>query len=1053
MKVRNSYERGFYMKIESASILDPSKQAAPMLRPEEQQNSVRTGSVFQVEQSRKAQNLLDNPTYGKPQKEATTIEEIQQQASEMDAVQQKNEMLFASQTTSVRDAKELEENGHSLLDDRIETVVTETDKIKMVLAKAGCDISCFGDDLTEEQLNEMAGSAVLAHQLAQVLTQADLPASEENVSDMMDTISVMSEVSELSDGAIRYLLQNELEATPENLFKAQFSGSMAKTVAEAKGQIDYTALQPAIERTLEEISLDINSENVEDAQWLIANELPLTAENLTRKQALENLEMPMDPKKLVQSMTEGIAAGVRPKNVILTEVGSGQEDAAEEIYETIQNATDEDVRYVLDSGKELTVENLNWAKEANKSYAQNPNQKSYSNATDNEDGNRDHAYRMVRAMRQLEEVRLVMTTEANLALLKKGISIDTMDLEQLVEELKQQESELQIRGSVSQEPELTQQKQAQNLMQEVEQMKTLPAYAIGSMPADELTLNGLKEQGSRIQMQMEQAGERYETMQTRPRQDLGDNIQKAFRNVDDILKDLKLDPTRVNQRAVRILAYNHMEITPESIQQMKAADEMVQRSFSNLKPAVVESMIKREINPLDMSLNELNAVAEEIQTEQGIKEEEAFSKYLYKLEQNQQISEEQRSAYIGIYRLIRQVEATDGAVIGSLLQQGGEMTLRNLLTQVRTSKHKAMDYRVDDEFGGVTAKENGTVSITDQIEAAYQQNLLKDIQQNITPERLRMLGNEEQWMELTPEEMANQLKEMEEPLEGEYQYQSRQLEYLAQAASAPEEVYAMLDHYDLPVTVNNVLAAMQQYSQRNRLFQQIFGSESKAELSQELEEIQEKLLRDFGEAVKTPKEMAEAQERLADTAEKVMKDMMVEKEDVTSVDIRDMKVAMSQIALMGEQAKEEQYAVPVLVQGEMCNVSLKIVRGEDKKGLVDILFDTDRLGKVAATLRATNKGVSAYIATEKGETGELFAGQEAFLKEQLGMEEGQELQMSFAVSENLDINEFGKEHQTMFRYGETPEEPVQTKTLYRMAESFLNVVKSIENGTDIQGSE
>lgn len=1040
------------MKIESANILDPSKQATPMLRPEEQQNSVRTEAVFQVEQSRKAQNLLDNPTYGKPQKEAATIEDIQQQASEMDAVQQKNEMLFASQTTSAQDAKELEENGHSLLDDKIETVVTETDKIKMMLAKAGCDISCFGDDLTEEQLSEMAGSEALAHKLAQVLSQADLPASEENISDMMDTISMLGEVSEISNGAIRYLLQNGLEVTPSNLYKAQFSGSMAKTVTEMEGQINYEALQPAVERTLDEASLEINKENVEAAQWLIANELPLTAENLTRKQELENLEMPMDPKKLVQSMTDGIAAGVRPQNVILTEAGSGQEDMAGEIYETIQNATEEDVEYVLDSGKELTVENLKWAREENKTAAQDPKQKNNADIPDSKDIDSDHAYRMVRAMRQLEEARLVMTTEANFALLKKGISIDTIELEQLVDELKQQESELQVRGSISQEPELIQQKQAQDLMQEVEHMKTLPAYAIGSMPADELTLNGLKEQGSRIQMQMEQAGERYETMQTKPRQDLGDNIQKAFQNVDDILKDLNLDATRVNQRAVRILAYNQMEITPESVQQMKAADEMVQRSFSNLKPAVVETMIKRGINPLDMNLNELNAVAEEIQTEQGIKEEEAFSKYLYKLEQNQQISEEQRSAYIGIYRLIRQVEATDGAAVGSLLQQGGEMTLRNLLTQVRTSKHKAMDYRVDDEFGGVAAKENGTVSITDQIEVAYQQNLLKDIQQNITPERLRMLGNEEQWMEMTPEEMARRLEEMEEPVEGEYQYQSRQLEDLAQAASAPEEIYTMLEHYDLPVTVNNVLAAMQQYSQRNRLFQQIFDSDSQTALSQELQEIQEKLLQDFGEAVKTPKEMAEAQERLADTAEKVMKDMIVEKENVTSIDVREMKVAMSQISLMGEQAKEEQYAVPVFVQGEMCNVSLKIVRGEDKKGLVDILFDTNGLGRVAATLRATNKGVSAYIATEKAETGMLFAGQEAFFKKQLGMAEDQELQMSFAVSENLNLNEFGKEHQNMFRYGEAPEDSVQTKTLYRMAESFLNVVKSIENGTDIQSN-
>ena len=34
-----------------------------------------------------------------------------------------------------------------------------------------------------------------------------------------------------------------------------------------------------------------------------------------------------------------------------------------------------------------------------------------------------------------------MTSEANLSLLKKGISIDTMELSQLVEELKTQENE------------------------------------------------------------------------------------------------------------------------------------------------------------------------------------------------------------------------------------------------------------------------------------------------------------------------------------------------------------------------------------------------------------------------------------------------------------------------------------------------------------------------------------------------------------------------------------------------------------------------------------
>ena len=43
--------------------------------------------------------------------------------------------------------------------------------------------------------------------------------------------------------------------------------------------------------------------------------------------------------------------------------------------------------------------------------------------------------------------------------------------------------------------------------------------------------------------------ERYETLMTAPRRDLGDSIRKAFSNVDDILTDMSLDKTLENQRA------------------------------------------------------------------------------------------------------------------------------------------------------------------------------------------------------------------------------------------------------------------------------------------------------------------------------------------------------------------------------------------------------------------------------------------------------------------------------------------------------------------------
>ena len=48
--------------------------------------------------------------------------------------------------------------------------------------------------------------------------------------------------------------------------------------------------------------------------------------------------------------------------------------------------------------------------------------------------------RLVTAQRKLEEARLSMTAEANLSLIKKGVSIDTEPIERVVELLKQQEN-------------------------------------------------------------------------------------------------------------------------------------------------------------------------------------------------------------------------------------------------------------------------------------------------------------------------------------------------------------------------------------------------------------------------------------------------------------------------------------------------------------------------------------------------------------------------------------------------------------------------------------
>ena len=203
---------------------------------------------------------------------------------------------------------------------------------------------------------------------------------------------------------------------------------------------------------------------------------------------------------------------------------------------------------------------------------------------------------------------------------------------------------------------------------------------------------------------------------------MGDSISKAFQNVDDILKELQIDTSESNRRAVRILAYNSTDITEDNIKQIKSVDEQVQRAFSDMTPAVTIEMIKRGISPLDMSMSDISDTARRIKSENPDERDEKFSEFLWKLEKKNEISEEERDSYIGIYRLISQVEQSDGAVIGSLVNQGADITMKNLLTAVRVRGKSAMDYKVDDTFAGVDSVSRG-IKIDSQIESAYHTKL------------------------------------------------------------------------------------------------------------------------------------------------------------------------------------------------------------------------------------------------------------------------------------------------------------------------------------------
>lgn len=988
-----------------------------------------TGRVSSVQQT-----TVDRPFFsGESQ-----LEQIRQEAENMEAQLLQQKMQAVSNTVTAADGGKLDQDGYPVNDTEVDTIVTVVDKIKVELAKAGMDISVFGDTLDAEQIEKIAAGAGEARQLEIAMAQADLPLTQENLADCQDAMEQAADLAICNDEAVKYMLDNELPPTVENLYMAQHS--IGGTSGRQPESVDLDEnLKSQIAKIITEAGLAVNDASLSCSQWMMEQQIPLTAENLAYAMDLKNAALPPSEDQVVAAMTEAMAEGRRPKDAVILE-GYSNIDRAVQAAETVEQATDADIWNVVQKGAPLTIESL---KATQNSALPQPGTQGRTEGEIPEYAREDVAF--IRAKRQLEEVRLIMTAQANYSLLRKGIFLETQPLEELVEQLKAQENAYyaDLLGQNGIEPSQENTEIFADTLSKAQELKGAPAYILGEIRTDKDSMAAIHEAGVSRQAQMERAGEAYEALQTEPRADLGDSIQKAFQNVDDILNDLNLDTSEANRRAVRILAYNQMAINPESVMQMKVADQKVQNLFQNLSPSVVMEMIREGVNPMEMNVEDLNAKAEEIKNRLDAGGEEKFSKYLWKLEQRQDVTKEERDSYIGIYRMLNQIDKTDGAVIGALVQQGAEISVKNLLTAVRTSRNPGINVSVDDNFGEAETVNTQELSISQQIEAAYQTDCAKEALKFATPEGMQQAQAQKAVEDMTPEELLWQLREAPEDVELEEAYYQQQMEDFSEAKTAEAQFIQILTGYDMPVTAYNILAANRLLNPRGGIFKSLFDKENIKE-DIDFEEVKTDILEKFGEAVKTPEDMAKAHKKLAETAENVMK-TMVDAQDVSSRDLRDMKIMRQQIALGTRMAKEEHYAIPVLVADELTNVQLKIVRGKEEKGKVDVLFETPKLGKVAARFQVQADGVKGYIASDSLRTIEELKRQQGSMKERFDLGEESAWTLDMIHSEGLDLNRFAGEpmNHSSDPDVESKDYQVQTKTLYGIARGFLEDIKEM----------
>lgn len=538
---------------------------------------------------------------------------------------------------------------------------------------------------------------------------------------------------------------------------------------------------------------------------------------------------------------------------------------------------------------------------------------------------------------------------------------------------------------------------------------------------EKATISGIVEEGRILQKQFEQANSTYETIMTAPRADLGDSIKKAFRNVDDILKDMNLEIDDANRRAIRIMGYNQITITEDNLEKIKKADRQVQNIITNMKPGMTLEMIREGKNPLEMSLEEIQQYIQEREND-FVNDTQKYSEFLYKLEKKNDIKEAEREAYIGIYRLFRQVEKSDGAVIGSLINQNAEINFSNLLSSVRSRKAKATDIKVNDSTGFVKEVKQKGKSISEQIEKGF-----ANVENSLMP-----TGK-------MPEIILKEVQQLQNDSELEKQLLEQQMQEIREGMKLTGKEKDYLEMYQQPVTLDHMQSVMNLNEKRGVTFKKIIRLEQDV-TSSDLKEAEESILKeaqDFLSTMEKEDVREQSYEKVIAHTKQVLEETLEHKK-LGYTDIKELQSMYKQISVASALSKEENYEIPVQIGEEITSINLKIVQGTTNKGEVKVTMDTTKFGKVEARFVETPDGLEGFVLTDYMDGKEILEGnahrlQEA-IEEALKETKIELKQLYFGVSTKLDINTLDERQR---------ETQVDVSILYKVAKEFIYYVKEV----------
>ncbi len=426
------------------------------------------------------------------------------------------------------------------------------------------------------------------------------------------------------------------------------------------------------------------------------------------------------------------------------------------------------------------------------------------------------------------------------------------------------------------------------------------------------------------------------------------------------------------------------------------------------------------------------------------------------MEKSNQITEDERAGYIGVYRLLHQIEQSDGAVIGALMGAKQELTLGNLLTQARTRKGNGIDSIVDDS-AGVREIARTKETITEQIErgfsgqgqrdsqeiqgqisqAQYYQNLVEESLQELTPEKLSGItdGDMEKLLDVSVEKFFEQLKNAPGNQQVKREYYEMLASEVREQMQSSVEAQEYLGKLGIPDTVGNIMAMQTVLEGQQSVYGEAFKRRDvlSREERQELEEVVDSMEDALGEEAV----LREKCER----SEKIMQDILTksyEQADISFEDLQTLRQLGRGIRLQGAMRQSRSYDIPIRTGDTITSLNLTIIHGADESGRIQVSMEDEGCGNISLDFKLSGGTVKGFVLCDDRSGFEALKDGEGVLKENIENAGFQVRNISFGM-------DFKSRNELLNSQIETQE--ADTAHLYQISKMLVRYVRSaIENG-------